>query len=154
MTAVAEDFLLPAELEAAAPPEHRGLERDQVRLLVARPDHLEHATFRDLTRFLDPGDLLVVNTSAMVPAAFDATRGDGRPAVVHLARPVTPGTWAVELRRPDHSGPARDGRAGERVRLPAGGELTLLGPYPTGAPEPARLWRARLRTDGPSRTAS
>lgn len=149
MTAVAEDFVLPEELQAAGPPEHRGLDRDQVRLLVARPDRLDHATFRDLTRFLAPGDLVVVNTSAMVPAALDAIRADGRPVVIHVARPSSRGTWVVELRRPDRSGPTRDGRAGERILLPSCVDLTLLAPYPEGAGGSARLWQARASLQGP-----
>ena len=58
--------------EATAPPERRGIARDSVRLLVGRPGGVEHAIFRDLPRLLAPGDLLVVNTSATLPAALDA----------------------------------------------------------------------------------
>ena len=58
--------------EATAPPERRGIARDAVRLLVGRPGGVEHAIFRDLPRLLAPGDLLVVNTSATLPAALDA----------------------------------------------------------------------------------
>ena len=54
-------FVLPAELEASVPPEARGLTRDAVRLLVAhRGDgSLVHATFSELPRFLEEGDLVV-----------------------------------------------------------------------------------------------
>ena len=53
-------------VEAQEPPEVRGSGRDDVALLVAtRSDGaLTHARFRDLPRFLDAGDLLVVNNSA------------------------------------------------------------------------------------------
>src|ERR1700678_4372 len=52
------DFELPVELEAGEPAEARGLARDEVRLLVARRtrDEIEHAQFRDIGRFLVPGD--------------------------------------------------------------------------------------------------
>jgi S-adenosylmethionine:tRNA-ribosyltransferase-isomerase (queuine synthetase) len=63
--------MLPDDLAAAEPPEARGLARDGVRLLAAVGDRIEHATFTDLDRFLNPGDLLVVNTSATRAAAVD-----------------------------------------------------------------------------------
>lgn len=142
------DFPLPREREAPAPPEHRGVDRDGVRLLVARPDGVSHATFRDLPVFLDAGDLVVVNTSAMLPAALDGVRADGRPVVVHLARPLDGGAWAVELRRSDGAGPTLDGLPGEEIRLPGGVEMTLGSAYPPGAKQPSRLWDARLLLEG------
>jgi S-adenosylmethionine:tRNA ribosyltransferase-isomerase len=78
-------------LAASRPPEERGLGRDGVRLLVATPDGLVHARFGDLPRFLSPGDLLVVNTSATIAAAVDGRRGDSRPVVVHLSTPLERG---------------------------------------------------------------
>ena len=52
---------------------------DDVRLLVAnRADgSIVHSRFRDLPHFLAPGDLLVLNTSATLPAAL-ARRSRGR----------------------------------------------------------------------------
>jgi S-adenosylmethionine:tRNA ribosyltransferase-isomerase len=129
-------FALTPELSASEPPEARGLARDEVRLLVATPDRLAHARFRDLGRFVRPGDLLVVNTSATLPAAVDGTRTGGRPVVVHLSAELDDGSWLVELRLPDGSGPVLDGRAGERIALPGTGRLTLL------AARGHRLWRA------------
>ena len=54
---VIADFELPADLEAAEPPEARGLRRDQVRLLVSdvERDAIEHARFDDLPRWLSAG---------------------------------------------------------------------------------------------------
>src|SRR5436305_1185993 len=71
-------FELPVALEAHEPPEARGLARDEVRLMVAtRCDGaIAHATFRDLPEFLRAGDLLVINTSATLPAAVPARRDD------------------------------------------------------------------------------
>ena len=66
---------------AHEPIEARGGRRDDVRLLVSPGDgEPAHATFRDLPTFLRAGDLLVVNTSATVPAALDGTL-DGAPVV-------------------------------------------------------------------------
>src|SRR5437764_1325107 len=72
------DFELPAALEATEPAEVRGRGRDDVRLLVARRRdlHLAHGRFWQLPEFLEPGDLVVVNTSATLPAAVSALRAD------------------------------------------------------------------------------
>jgi S-adenosylmethionine:tRNA ribosyltransferase-isomerase len=134
-------FELPERLEATEPPP----ERDRVRLLAASGDGLGHHRFTDLPSLLRPGDLLVVNTSATLPAALDA--GELR---LHLSTPL-PGVfeddgherWVVELR--DGSAPYRAGRAGEQLALPGGGRAELLAPYLGGQ----RLWAARLTLPGP-----
>ena len=76
------DFKLPAELEAAEPPEARGLARDEVRLMVScrSDDTVTHSDFRNLPAFLRPGDLVVINTSATLKAALPAIRRDGQRA--------------------------------------------------------------------------
>jgi S-adenosylmethionine:tRNA ribosyltransferase-isomerase len=131
-------FVLPAQLEAREPPEARGLRRDGVRLMVASraAGAIEHARFSDLTDYLSPGDLLVVNVSATLPAACDATRADGRPVRVHFSTrvPELDSHWrAVELRSPDGSRPER-GRAGECLELAGGGgTLELVAPYASSA---------------------
>src|SRR5437879_5616339 len=99
------EFVLPPGREAAAPPERRGLSRDGVRLLVARPNGITHQRFRDLPTLLDPGDVVVVNTSATLPAALDGTRTDGCPALVHVSTRLDDGEWVVEIRRIDNTGP-------------------------------------------------
>ena len=141
MTATALE--LPAHLEAHEPPEARGLARDGVRLLVAdhRDDSIVHARFRDLPTFLAPGDLLVVNTSATLPAALTATRADGSALELRLSTPA-PGRdparfWIVELRRGD--APFDDLEVDELLTLPAGGTARILAPA-----APVRLWLARL----------
>ena len=80
------DFDLPCELEASTPPEARGLTRDAVRLMVSyrADDRIVHARFHDLPRFLDAGDVLVVNTSGTMNAALAATRADGSAVELHL----------------------------------------------------------------------
>ena len=132
-------------LAASRPAEQRGQSRDGVRMLVATTDGLAHARFTDLPRFLAPGDLLVVNTSATLAAAVDGHRADGRAVTVHFSTPLDDGTWLVELREAD-TGRARvtDAGPGDRVALPAGGGLTLRYPYPD--PTADRLWAASVRT--------
>jgi S-adenosylmethionine:tRNA ribosyltransferase-isomerase len=80
-------FDLPPRLEAPEPPEARGVARDGVRLMVAsrESDRLEDRVFSDLPRILAPGDLLVVNRSATLPASLPARRADGAQARVNVA---------------------------------------------------------------------
>ncbi len=108
-------FTLPPELEASEPPEARGLARDEVRLMVsagraARSSTPASATCRD---FLDPGDLLVVNNSATLPAAVPARLRDGEPIELRFATPAprtsrTPG-YRVGLGRSRDRGGAEMG---------------------------------------------
>jgi S-adenosylmethionine:tRNA ribosyltransferase-isomerase len=136
-------FVLPPGRDATEPPEARGLARDEVGLLVARPSGIVRGIARDLPDHLEAGDLLVVNTSATVPSAIDAHRGDGRPTVVHVAgdAPEGAGLVLVELREPDGSGPQRDGRPGERLTLTGGATLRLVTAHEPGALR-SRLWFA------------
>lgn len=139
------DVELPARLEAHEPPEERGLGRDDVSMLVAtRHDHgLADACFCELPRFLDPGDLLVVNTSATLPAALDARDGQ-RMLELRLSTPV-PGYndrhWLVELRGPEPGRPPlANPPIGERLDLPGDARAELLASYAHGH----RLSVARL----------
>lgn len=143
-------FTLPDEAEATEPPEARGLARDEVRLLVAASAGLTHTRFRELPRFLRPGDLVVVNTSATLPAAVDGQLSGGRSVVVHFSTPVPAAAgspWVVELRAPDGSGPVLDATPGEQVALPGGVRMVLeasVDAQPTGV----RLWRASIPVEG------
>jgi S-adenosylmethionine:tRNA ribosyltransferase-isomerase len=80
-------FQLPPELEAAAPPEARGLRRDHVRLLLVdrATGSVEHHRFHQLPRLLEPGDLLVVNDSRTLPASLLGRTAAGVPLEVRLA---------------------------------------------------------------------
>jgi S-adenosylmethionine:tRNA ribosyltransferase-isomerase len=132
---------LPERREAREPPEARGLARDEVRMLVATRDGLVHAQARDLPDHLRAGDILVVNTSATLPAALPVRRAGGTALALHLStRCGDDGRWVVELR--DRGARFAGGRSGERLALPGGAHATLLAPYLTGA----RLWLAELDT--------
>jgi S-adenosylmethionine:tRNA ribosyltransferase-isomerase len=147
---------LPERLEAHTTPEERGLARDDVRMLVARGDgRLIHSRARDLPDFLRPGDLVVINTSATLPAALPARRADGTelelrlstplPGATHACREIAHGVerWVVELRRGDE--PFGGVQAGELLDLPAGAQARVLAPYLSGP----RLWAARLELPEP-----
>ncbi len=153
------------ELTADAPPEARGLSRDGVRLLVASEQDgtvtVEHATFRALGRHLRPGDVLVVNNSATIPAEADgrlATRGS---VVVHVGTQLDDCSWVVELRTaPDAARPVLDAAVGDEVVLAgrhrrasrSAPTLSLVAPHPEAGSSPSgsgnRLWRALESADG------
>lgn len=142
-------FGLPEAAQASEPPEARGLPRDGVRLLVAQPGRLHHARFHSLKELLRPGDLIVVNTSATLPAAIDGIGEDGRPAVVHFSSPVRGRTWIVERRQADGAGPMLEGTVGEVVHMPEGVRLELLSAHPDRTARSSRLWCARIDVDRP-----
>lgn len=143
-------FVLPVDSEATGPPEHRGLTRDGVRLLVARPTEFEHRRFTDLEHQLEPGDLLVGNTSATLPAAIDVVRRSADAAestAVHVSTTLDDDTWIVEPRRP--GGPDRAVHAGASLELADGVRLELVAPYPDADTAEPRLWRAHPHPDRP-----
>jgi len=140
-------FTLPPALEAPSPPEARGMTRDSVRLMVAhRSDRsLVHSHFSELPRFLEEGDLVVLNTSGTLAAEVDGSGPDGEPVQVHLSTQLPAGLWTVEIRR--------DGRAfleaasGTTIALRGGGTVCLLTPYSPGpSGVGVRLWVALIET--------
>jgi len=139
MTALA-DFELPPALEAGAPPEARGVPRDAVRMLVSRrrTGEITHHPFTDLPDLLLPGDLVVVNTSATLPAAVRAGPG----LVMHFSTSLPDGSWLAELRavRGHATQPYPGGSPGQALPLPGDAVVTLVERV-TG-----RLWRVRLST--------
>jgi S-adenosylmethionine:tRNA ribosyltransferase-isomerase len=132
------DFVLPPELEAHAPPEARGLARDQVRLLVSHleNDRVEHLRFDDLPEVLRAGDVVVANDSATLPAALHAVRSDGSSIALHVSTRLPAGLWVVEPRRVK-------AHADEELLLDDGSTARLLVPYPGSE----RLWIAHMDTD-------
>ncbi|NJP95958.1 S-adenosylmethionine:tRNA ribosyltransferase-isomerase [Nonomuraea sp. FMUSA5-5] len=138
MTA-ALDFSLPPGLSAAEPPEAKGMRRDGVRLMLSRgAAEPSHHHFSDLPDLLEPGDLIVVNNSATLPAAVRLDR-----LAVHFSTVRPDGTWLVELRRRTANGsePYGGGAPGEWLPMPGRATLRLVGR------ETPRLWRAVLDRD-------
>lgn len=154
MAAPTTHFPEATERTAAQPPEYRGLSRDSVRLLVASPRSVEDTTFRTLAEHLEPGDLVVVNTSATRPGEIDGVR-DGAPVVVHVSTPLDDGSWVIELRTaPDAARSILDARAGDVIALAGGLRMILAEPYPRIRSSPTgagnRLWRVEVASFGTS----
>lgn len=141
VTTLDPTFVLPPDREASAPPEARGLARDQIRLLVSDQGSTTHARFRELSRYLRAGDLLVVNDSATLSAAVDAWIGND-PVVLHFSTWLDDGSWVVEVRSPDgHPADWSTLRSGLKVHLPSGVTATLAEPW---LPSGRRLWTAGI----------
>ena len=136
--AALDEFALPTSLEAHDPPEARGLPRDGVRMLVSRraSGEISQHGFADLPGLLLPGDLLVINTTATLPAHVRISAEQA----VHFSGPRPDGSWLTELRlvRGKTTVPNDHGYPGQRLSLPGGVTLTLE------SRATARLWQARL----------
>jgi S-adenosylmethionine:tRNA ribosyltransferase-isomerase len=139
-------FTLPPALEAADPPEARGLPRDTVRLMVARAgEPLAHTRFKELPDHLRAGDLLVVNESATLPAALDARREDGTAVELHLSTPEP----EVRASRGSAAAGGSRGIAADRSGGGAAADgLRELAAAPTHNPGARVRWVVELRKDG------
>jgi S-adenosylmethionine:tRNA ribosyltransferase-isomerase len=114
------DYELPPERIAQTPIEPR----DSARLLVDRgglgPDHRQ---VRELPEILQPGDLLVVNETRVLPARLRLHRASGGAAEVLLLDPLDGGrrTWEALVR------PARKLRSGETLFAADGSPVVEVG---------------------------
>ncbi len=90
------DYELPRELIAQYPADRR----DESRLLVVRRDGgaLEHRRFRDVGEYFEPGDVLVVNESEVIPARLLGRRSGGGRAEMFLLRDLADHRWEVLVR--------------------------------------------------------
>lgn len=114
------DYDLPAERIAQEPL----AERSAARLLVDTGDGepLDRHV-RDLPALLEPGDLLVVNESKVIPARLRLRRATGGAVEVVMLEPTgAPHEWTALVR------PGRKIRAGERLTLAGGAAVVeMLG---------------------------
>lgn len=124
------EFEMPESSVGTLPAERRGTGRDDVKLMVTHRSTgaIEHLRFPDIADHLDPGDVLVVNTSGTVPAAIDGWATDGTRVKVHFASPFPGGLWSVEIRRSESDGATRPGPdwGPQTLRLAGGARLHLL----------------------------
>jgi S-adenosylmethionine:tRNA ribosyltransferase-isomerase len=104
------DFPLPTELIA----QHPAPRRDESRLLVVhrRERRIEHLQFREVRRFLAPGDALVINDSRVFPARLFAQReGHTGQLEILLVSETARGLWWAMMR------PAKKAPPGTRLIL-------------------------------------
>ncbi len=92
------DYELPERLIATHPVEPR----DSCRLMVvsrSEPGRVEHRLFRDLPEYVRAGDVMVFNTSGVLPAKIQGRRAGTGAAVEGLfIRALTPGRWELMLK--------------------------------------------------------
>ncbi len=91
------DYYLPESLIAQEPPGQRG----DSRLLVVRldSDKLEHRRFSDLLEYLNPGDILVINDTKVLPARLLGKKKDtGAQAEVLLLKRLSGSKWEALVR--------------------------------------------------------
>ncbi len=119
------DFELPEALIAQQPPAQRGASR--MMILNRQTGETHDSSFADLPNFLQPGDLLVLNDSRVIPARLYARRTlrrekekpTGRIEVM-LTEPVGDDRWRALVR------PGRKIAIGEHLVFPApSGEIVL-----------------------------
>ncbi len=91
------DFLLPEELIAQSPLDHR----DESRLLVVdrNKGELRDRSFQDVLSYLRPEDVLVLNDTRVLPARLHGTnRTTGGAVEILLLRPYADNRWEVLVR--------------------------------------------------------
>lgn len=112
------DYDLPPEYIAQSPAEPR----DSARLMVLdrATGAITHAVFRDLGRFLQPGDLLVVNRTRVIPARLFARKvPTGGKVELLLLRREGPGVWQAMVR-------GRGLRPGVRLQVEGGPQAEIV----------------------------
>lgn len=94
--------------------------RDSARLMVMdrASGTLEHAIFRDLPRFLSPGDCIVVNRTKVMPCRLYGKKSTGGKADLLLVRELAPNTWAAL---------ASGFKAGQTLDFPGGMTARVTG---------------------------
>lgn len=131
MEAIINDIIqfdLPADLACPKPTEQRNIKRDEVRLLVSNDNgKIQHDFFYNLEQYLNAGDVLVVNTSATMPAAIPVTLPNGQTGMLHLSTPLKAKEWLVEIRAIQKKKTIRwkKGEAGMAFDLPGKARLYL-----------------------------
>ena len=138
------DYHLPAELIARYP----APERDASRLLLLNraSEQIGEDLFRNISAYLAPGDLLVMNDTRVMPARLFGTRESGGKVEIFLVR-RTEGPaerWSCLLRA------SKKFRDGQVLHLAGGMKATVCG-RPGGeawlvefaGPEPFEVWLER-----------
>ncbi|MCD6449786.1 MAG: tRNA preQ1(34) S-adenosylmethionine ribosyltransferase-isomerase QueA [Thermotogaceae bacterium] len=85
------DYFLPKELIAQEPV----YPRDNSRLMVInrKTKEIEHRIFRDIVEYINEGDLLVLNTTKVIPARLLGRKITGARVEVFLLERVADGVW-------------------------------------------------------------
>jgi S-adenosylmethionine:tRNA ribosyltransferase-isomerase len=85
------DYVLPLDLIAQRP----SPVRDESRLMVLnrQTGEIRHRTFKDITEYLTPSDILVLNDTKVIPARLFGKKKTGGKLEVLLLRRITDNAW-------------------------------------------------------------
>jgi S-adenosylmethionine:tRNA ribosyltransferase-isomerase len=110
------DYEYPESLIATSAAEPR----DSSRLMVLdrAAGTTEHVIFRDLPRYLSPGDCLVVNRTKVMPCRLYGKKSTGGKADLLLVRELSPRSWTAL---------ASGFKAGQKLEFPGGMTATVSG---------------------------
>lgn len=127
------NFHLPEELIAQQPPAERGtsrmlvLNREESHSQPVAEQPFSDRSFADFPLLLNPGDLLILNDSRVIPARLYARRAASRGKQsatglieVLLTTPTAGGNWTALVR------PGKKVRVGDRLVFPNAAEETVL----------------------------
>ncbi len=135
------DFHLPEELIAQSPPPRRTDSRLMV--LHRETGELEHRRFSDLTEYLRPGDVLVINDTRVRPARLIGMKKEtGGRVEILLLKPLGEDRWEVLAK------PARRLKPGSTLLFGNGelqavveGESGVAGGGSSVSATRGRIWR-------------
>jgi S-adenosylmethionine:tRNA ribosyltransferase-isomerase len=122
--------------------------RDHARLLVDRGpgEPPGHHIVADLPAFVRAGDVVVVNSTRVLPARLHLTKPTGGAVEVLLLERLPSGEWEALVRPSRRVAPGTELAAGADLRVrfggpgPGGGGSGELGPGGTGATRLVQLW--------------
>jgi S-adenosylmethionine:tRNA ribosyltransferase-isomerase len=80
-------------------------------VLHKKDGSIEHRRFEEFPSLIQPGDVVVVNASRVIPARLKGTRENGREAEILLVHPEPDGTWLAMVH------PGGKLKAGRKVRF-------------------------------------
>lgn len=131
------DYKLPEELIAQTPLPNR----DSSRLLVVdTPIGHTHSTFRNLPQLLQPGDLLVLNNTRVIPARLYGRKATGAPVEILLLEQQQDNCWLALVK------PGRRLKPGVKIVFepPQGTHSPTTFPLPDGETSPLPTLKATV----------
>jgi len=136
------DYYLPPKLIA----QHPAKEREQARLLVLnrKEERIEHKLFVEILRYLNPGDLLVINDTKVLPSRLTGRKETGGKVTLLLLSKINGSgpspsgeeAWQCLIQA------AKSPREGQKIFITEEMEAEVLRPLEQGS------WEVRFRFHG------
>ncbi|MGQ9856393.1 MAG: tRNA preQ1(34) S-adenosylmethionine ribosyltransferase-isomerase QueA [Fervidobacterium sp.] len=134
----AYDYFLPEELIAQQPIEPR----DHSRLMVLdrTTGNIQHRIFKDIVEYLSPNDLLVFNTSKVIPARIYGKKATGATIELLLLEKLSSGVWKCLVK------PGKAVKEGTEIIFSRSGE-SIIGTCVGRAEEGTRIIEFSVNDD-------